>query len=232
MATRPGNLKADVDNRITIGAWVNQRLKANPRAYRIPCNDVLDIYIVRDFLDAAECADLIAQIDANNEPSKVLSFNGDPEFRTSHSCNVNPQDPTVIKVETKLTRLTGIEPAYGETIQGQRYQVGQQFKAHYDFFHKGEAYWDEMMKTGGQRTWTAMVFLNEVEGGGETNFPHASVKVTPRRGNLLAWNNMDLIGQPNSHALHQGCPVSAGTKYIITKWFRERPWTYSEVETY
>jgi prolyl 4-hydroxylase len=232
MATQPGKAKNDVDYRITLGAYVNARLQVNPKAFRIPCNNVLDIYIVRDFLDERDCREMIALIDRDNEPSKLLSYNGDPEFRTSHSCNVDPGDPIVQRVEGKLTNLMGIEPIHGETIQGQLYTVGQQFKPHYDFFHKTEAYWQEMVRSGGQRTWTAMVFLNDVEGGGETHFPSASVKVTPKRGNLLCWNNMDLIGEPNSYALHQGMPVTAGTKYIITKWFRERPWTYTDVATY
>lgn len=232
MASQPGRATNDHDYRISIGAYVNARLQVNPKAFRIPCNNLLDIYIVRDFLDVRDCSELIALIDANNEPSKLLSYNGDLEFRTSHSCNVDPNDPTVLRVEAKLTSLLGIEPVHGETIQGQRYQVGQQFKPHYDFFHQGESYWEEMMRTGGQRTWTAMVFLNDVDGGGETNFTHAAAKVTPRRGNLLCWNNMNGIGEPNSYAMHQGMPVTAGTKYIITKWFRERPWVYTDEQAY
>jgi prolyl 4-hydroxylase len=43
---------------------------------------------------------------------------------------------------------------------------------------------------------------------------------------------MDAIGQPNTFAMHQGCPVTAGTKYIITKWYRERPWAYTDVQAY
>ncbi len=232
MATQPGRATNDVDYRITLGAYVNARLQMNPRAFRIPCNNLLDIYIVRDFLDERDCREIMALIDANNEPSKLLSYNGDQEFRTSYSCNVDPTDPTVLRVEGKITSLMGIDTTHGETIQGQRYEVGQQFKPHYDFFHKGEAYWEDMMRSGGQRTWTAMVFLNDVEGGGETNFTHAAAKVTPRRGNLLCWNNMDGIGQPNTYAMHQGCPVTAGTKYIITKWYRERPWAYTETQVY
>ena len=50
-----------------------------------------------------------------------------------------------------------------------------------------------MERTGGQRTWTAMVFLNVPGDGGETCFPGVGVKVTPRLGNLLIWNNMDSI---------------------------------------
>ena len=232
MANQPGRSASDVEYRITLGAYVKARLQVNPKAFRIPCNNLLDIYIVRDFLDERDCRELIALIDRDNEPSKLLSYNGDQEFRTSYSCNVEPSDPTVLRVEGKITSLMGIDPKHGETIQGQRYQVGQQFKPHFDFFHYGEAYWEEMMRTGGQRTWTAMVFLNDVEGGGETNFTNCAAKVTPRRGNLLCWNNMDAIGQPNSFAMHQGCPVTAGTKYLITKWYRERPWTYTGPATY
>ncbi|MGE0178183.1 MAG: prolyl hydroxylase family protein, partial [Sphingomonas sp.] len=136
------------------------------------------------------------------------------------------------QVEGKIGQLTGIDPALGETIQGQRYGVGQQFKPHHDFFYSDQAYWEAMEASGGQRTWTAMIFLNTPEEGGQTAFPAAGVKVTPRPGNLLAWNNMDPEGQPNLHSLHQGMPVLAGAKYVITKWYRERPWSYSSIVTY
>jgi prolyl 4-hydroxylase len=232
MATQPGRARNDVDYRITLGAYVNSRLQVNPKAFRIPCNNVLDIYIVRDLLDERDCREMIDLIDADNEPSKLLSNNGDPEFRTSHSCNVDPLNETVKRVENKITGLMGIDSTHGETIQGQRYLVGQQFKPHFDFFHQTESYWEEMQRTGGQRTWTAMVFLNDVEAGGETHFQNAAVKVTPKRGNMLCWNNMDGIGQPNNYTMHQGMPVKAGSKYIITKWYRERPWAFTDVPTY
>ena len=54
MATQPGRATTDVDYRITLGAYVNARLQVNPKAFRIPCNNLLDIYIVRDFLDERE----------------------------------------------------------------------------------------------------------------------------------------------------------------------------------
>jgi len=221
----------EVDYRITLGAWISERLQRNPSAFRIPCPS-LDIFIVRDFLGAKDCDELIGLIDQDRQPSQLLSATPDPEFRTSDSCNLNPYDEVVERTENKLTELIGIDPVQGETVQGQRYAVGQQFKAHYDYFHEGEPYWSEMIRSGGQRTWTAMIFLNDVEGGGETFFEHAAVKVTPRRGNLLAWNNMDATGQPNRFAMHQGNPVTAGTKYIITKWYRERTWTWTSAQPY
>jgi len=222
---------SEVDYKIRIGAEVSERLLANPTAFKIP-SDVLDIFIVREFLNEAECAQLIEMIDAARVPSQLLAPAADPEFRTSESCNLDPTNGFIRSIEKKLTALLGIDPFFGETIQGQRYAVGQQFKPHHDFFYSDQAYWEDMMKSGGQRTWTAMMFLNEPEGGGETFFPEAQIKVTPRTGNLLAWNNMNAIGEPNESSLHQGLPVTEGVKYIITKWHRERLWGYSDAPTY
>lgn len=209
--------------RAQIGPWVSHRLSKTPGAMKLPSSD-LDIFVVRNFLTDRECAELIARIEVTRQPSQVLGPIVDPEFRTSESCNMSPADPMVQQVEDKITTLMGIDPAHGETIQGQRYAVGQQFKPHHDFFYTDQPYWQEMEPVGGQRTWTAMMFLNEPEAGGQTFFPNANIKVSPRRGNLLAWNNMDKDGEPNPASLHQGCPVEAGVKYVITKWYRERPW--------
>jgi hypothetical protein len=30
-------------------------------------------------------------------------------------------------------------------------------------------------------------------------------------------------GDLNRNSMHQGSPVMAGTKYVVTKWYRERP---------
>ena len=162
----------------------------------------------------------------------MLQPTEDPDYRTSESCNLAAWDPLVRQIENKLVHLLGIDSELGETIQGQRYAVGQQFKPHHDFFYPNTVYWDEMMRTGGQRTWTAMAFLNTPEDGGQTNFPKAKIKVAPVAGNLLVWNNLDAAGEPNNYTLHEGMPVLAGTKYIITKWHRERPWIASGLHNY
>jgi prolyl 4-hydroxylase len=222
---------AEAEHRIRIGREVRDRLARAPGAMKIPSED-LDLFVVRDFLGEAECGALIAEIDAHRIPSQVLAPTGDPEFRTSESCNLNPFDPMVQAIEAKIAGLTGIDPSHGETIQGQRYAPGQQFKLHHDFFHTDQPYWEEMERSGGQRTWTAMVFLNQVEAGGQISFDNAAIRVTPRTGNLLAWNNLDAAGEPNYFSMHRGMPVIAGVKYVITKWHRERPWSITGVQTY
>ena len=63
-----------------------------------------------------------------------------------------------------------------------------------------------------------------MEEGGATWFPQAGIKVAPRRGLMLIWNNMNPDGTPNELTIHEGMPVVEGVKYIVTKWFREGRW--------
>jgi prolyl 4-hydroxylase len=222
---------SEVDYKIAIGTWLCRRLERNPNAHRIP-SGVLDIFIVRDALGADICRKLVALIDQDLIPSGLLAPVDDPEYRTSESCNLNPHDPLVAQAEAAIQAVIGIDPVHSETIQGQRYSLGQQFKAHHDYFDPNADYWPELERTGGQRTWTAMVFLNDPESGGETCFPDANIKVAPRRGNLLTWNNLDGEGWPNVYSRHQGLPVTGGVKYIVTKWYRERRWIESPPPEY
>jgi len=215
--------------RVSVRNHVIEQLRGNPSAFQLPASN-LDMFTVREFLTREECDGLITLIDQGKQPSTVLGESDDPDYRTSESCNLDPANPLVRQIEGRITELMGIAPDHGETIQGQRYAVGQQFKAHHDFFYTSESYWEREDLVGGQRTWTAMMFLNQPEAGGQTYFEKAGVRISPRPGNLLCWNNLDPAGEPNMFSLHQGLPVEAGVKYIITKWFRERRWGASPAE--
>jgi prolyl 4-hydroxylase len=219
----PGESSADAWIRSEAAQRVREELVDSHRAVRLPARD-LELYVVRDFLNARQCAALVAIIDADRIPSPVVADNPVPAFRTSETCYLYPTEPVVAAIGRSLDQLTGIDPVHGETLQGQRYAVGQQFKPHHDFFHTDQAYWPEQAASGGQRTWTAMAFLNEPEAGGRTAFPTAGITITPRTGNLLIWNNLDAFGMPNQASLHEGMPVEQGLKYVLTKWYRERPW--------
>lgn len=210
-------------DRSEIGAFVRDRLAAVPGINRLPIS-ALDMFVLRNFLSDQECDALIDMIDSNRKPSRLMSDSPDPNFRTSETCNLDRNNVIVSGVETKLTSLLGVASKYGEILQGQRYSVGQQFKPHHDYLRTTGPYWVRQEKIGGQRTWTAMIFLNVPEQGGETYFPLADVRLPPRRGSLVTWNNLDAAGEPNALTLHQGMPVIAGVKYIITRWYRERPW--------
>ena len=209
--------------RALAGLQTAARLDANPKVKRAKI-DGAQFYYHADFLTPEQCEDLVAIIDANRRPSTLLSDNPDRTFRTSDSCDMDRWSPFVRPIDESIAGLLGIDPDRGETMQGQRYAPGQQFRAHHDYFHPTESYWAKVSQQGGQRTWTAMIYLNDVEEGGATWFPQAGIKVSPKRGLLLAWNNMKPDGSPNELTLHEGMAVGAGVKYIVTKWFREGSW--------
>ncbi|MEM1132654.1 MAG: 2OG-Fe(II) oxygenase [Pseudomonadota bacterium] len=216
-------LKSNTRKLTKLGKQVSDRLNRNPRVYRFE-TDKAQVYSMCGFLPADDCRMLMRMIDQDAVPSTLYDASEDTEFRTSSSCNFPRYDPDIARITQRIAGLLGIDVGYGETIQGQRYQVGQQFKMHHDFFHERTSYWEREMNRAGQRTWTAMVYLNQPEGGGETHFPHLGFGVAPQTGTLLTWNNLSPEGKPNGYTAHIGAQVTAGTKYIITNWFRERPW--------
>ena len=191
---------------------------------RIP-SPKLTLLVRRDFLSPELCAALIAQIDAVRRPSTIANATGDAGFRTSETGDLDADDPVVREVEAAITALTGLDPAHGEPLQGQRYAVGQEFKGHTDYFEPNGADFERYCSVAGNRTWTVMIYLNEPEAGGATRFKAIDKIVQPETGKLLAWNNRRPDGTLNPATIHHGMKVRAGVKYVITKWFRELEWT-------
>ena len=202
---------------------ITRRILSQPGVQRVP-SPKLDLFLARDFLDAATCAALVEQIDAVRRPSTIADPNGDSAFRTSETGDLFGGDPLVQAVEARFTAFTGLDPIFGEPLQGQRYAVGQEFKGHTDYFEPSGADFQRYCAVAGNRTWTLMVYLNTPEAGGATRFKAVDKIVQPETGKLVAWNNRRADGSPNPATLHQGMKVRAGTKYVITKWYRERPW--------
>lgn len=213
----------DQDSLRRMGKYVRERLDADPKVYRVE-TEKADLFAVGDFLTPTECQQLCLMVDASARPSSLHELGYDSGFRTSYSGDLDPRDDFVKTISKRIDRLLGVKGVVGEAIQGQRYEPGQQFKPHNDWFYTSESYWEGEKKRGGQRSWTTMVFLNDVEEGGDTHFTDIGIKIEPKTGVLLAWNNALPDGRPNEATIHAGTPVVKGTKYIITKWYRTRPW--------
>lgn len=208
---------------IRVGDAVRKRLAADPSVQKVPVEQA-EIWAVSQFLSPAECQQLVAMIDVVAKPSRVFDHGYGANFRTSYSGDVVRSDPFVRMVERRIDDLLGMPHDNGETIQGQRYLPGQEFKPHMDWFFSKASYWKDEAKRGGQRCFTAMVYLNEVEEGGTTDFTRIGVSIPPQQGAMIIWNNARPDGVLNDDTMHCGMPVVRGVKYVITKWYRTRKW--------
>lgn len=209
----------------TPGTSSATQLLAFPGVRRVP-SARLELFDRPGFLRSELCRDLIRLTDKDRRPSTLADPNGDTYFRTSETCDFEVDEPAVIELEQLLFALNGIDPAYGEPVQGQRYEVGQEFKPHTDYFEPGGVDFERYTAVAGQRTWTFMIYLNAPEAGGATRFKAIDKTFRAETGKLLAWNNRRPDGTCNPATLHHGMKVRKGVKYVITKWYRERPWAW------
>lgn len=205
---------------------VGARVASREGMQRVP-HPKIELFQGRQFLTPGHCAELIALIDKDRRPSTIADANGDDYFRTSETCDLSAEEPAVQRLEEAFLALNGIDPKLGEPVQGQRYDVGQEFKAHTDYFTPGGSDYEKFCADSGQRTWTFMIYLNEVEAGGATRFKVIGKTFQPEVGKLLCWNNRRPGSEDvNPNTLHHGMKVRKGVKYVITKWYREGEWPW------
>ena len=180
---------------------------------------------IENFITSEEAKYLMNMIDRYANRSMVTAggdqMNTVSAARTSYTSNLVANDPTVESLHKRIAKYLG-EPLHkGESLQGQRYEEGQYFTSHTDYF-TGESY-DKNCLSSGNRTYTFMLYLNDNFEGGTTNFPHLNKEIKPKSCKAIVWNNLQQ-GVPNEYMTHSGEKVTKGTKYIITSWWRENSW--------
>ena len=184
-------------------------------------NDHIRLFALPRFLTPAQCQALCDIIQKKRRPSEVVK-GGEPNVRTSTTCDMYLKQHAIVdEVDALICDRMGFLNTECEIMQGQHYEIDQHFSAHCDYFADPKT--DSQFETRGGRTWTFMVYLTPVAEGGETEFTKLGFKFTPEPGTALVWCNLDARGRPNPQTEHRGHPVRAGTKVILTKWFREIP---------
>ena len=189
-----------------------QRLSSSP-----------DVVIFRQAAPPEVCEYVIAHSASRLGPSLVY----DPQearmvrdpLRTSATASLSPidLDLAMIALNRLMCAAAGCEEANGEFLSVLNYAPGQQYRPHFDCIPPGPDF-----DRSGQRAKTALLFLNDDYGGGETHFTEIDLKVRGRRGDILVFSNLDASGAVDRTARHAGLPVTSGAKWLASKWFRTK----------
>ena len=123
------------------------------------------------------------------------------------------------RIEARIARLLDWPLENGEGLQVLRYMPGAEYKPHHDYFDPAKAGTPAIVKRGGQRVGTLIMYLNTPEKGGATVFPDVALEVAPIKGNAVFFSYDR--PHPITRTLHGGAPVIAGEKWVATKWLRE-----------
>ena len=182
------------------------------------------VIVLGGLLSDEECDALIAAAKPRLARSlTVATKTGGEEInadRTSNGMFFGRGENEVVRcLENRIARLFAWPVENGEGLQILHYRPGAEYKPHYDYFDPKEPGTPAILKRGGQRVGTVVVYLSEPAKGGGTTFPDVGLVVAPKRGNAVffSYDSPD----PSSRTLHGGAPVVEGEKWIATKWLRE-----------
>ena len=183
------------------------------------------VVVLGNLLSAEECDALIESARPQLARSLTVATKTggeelNPDRTSSGTFFVRGQTPEVARIEARIARLLNWPIENGEGLQVLHYRPGAEYKPHYDYFDPDEPGTPTILKRGGQRLATLVMYLSEPARGGGTTFPDAGLEVAPVRGNAVFFNYDR--PHPSTRTLHGGAPVIEGDKWVATKWLRER----------
>lgn len=189
-----------------------------------------NIVLFANLLSHNECDALVEMSRPHLQPSRVVnSERGSFDLRDSRTSSgtyfSRGATPLISAIEARITRLLGVGEARGEPMQILNYQVGAEYRPHFDFFDPKRPGNHGVLSSGGQRVGTLIMYLNEVESGGSTVFPRIGLDVLPQKGAGLFFSYTSDTGELDQQTLHGGSPIIAGEKWIATKWLRMQEYT-------
>lgn len=222
LAAIKGNLKAQLD---AIIPTLNELTELTPFSYgglKLE-SDVADIKTVENVFSVAESDYLINVAAAKLKPAKVVQADSTielGEIRTGMTASLGQMlDVTVDWLMQRVADVIDIPLNRSETPSVIRYQPGEMYKQHGDYLPD-----DSILiakDIGGQRSHTALVYLNESFTGGETNFNLLNKSVQPATGKLLTFSNINSDSKPLIESQHTGEAVNSGEKWLLSLWFRQ-----------
>lgn len=211
-----------MDNKIskeqTIFNHIGNKIKTEDREINIVARlEEPLIVVLENVLSDEECDGLIELSKDKMNRSKIGVTHVVNEIRTSSSMFFEENEYDIItKIEKRISTIMNIPVEHGEGIQILKYTPGQEYKAHFDFFTSSST------AAKNNRISTIILYLNDVEHGGETFFPKLNFSVSPRKGMAVYFEYFYNDKNLNELTLHGGAPVITGEKWVATQWMRRQ----------
>lgn len=182
------------------------------------------VVVFGGLLSDEECDAMVAQSEARLARSETVAAKDSGSevnaARTSEGMFFERGENELIRrIEARLAALINWPVDHGEGLQVLRYRPGAEYLPHYDYFDPGMSSTPAILKRGGQRVGTLVMYLNSPAAGGATIFPDIGLDVLPVKGNAVFFSYDR--PQPQTLTLHGGAPVREGEKWVATKWLRE-----------
>ena len=145
-----------------------------------------------------------------------------------------PNNSIELAILERLTANTvGMSIQYAEPAVVLRYLPGQYYKWHFDHIFPHNDQIAAEIAQHGQRVKTGLVNLNEGFVGGETEFKEPYHQVSATHGQIITFDNVDSNGERLIASLHRGCEIVSGEKWVMTLWFRDKPfWLRNSLMTF
>jgi len=218
------DIQGDVDWR-ALAASIDLTPFVSP-IVRMPEREEPPIWLVENLLEPWICDYVIAMSAPVLTRGKVLDETGGESVRQERSntvMNFGLVDSDVILelVNLRLAAAAGMPPENAEALGVLHYAVGERYAPHVDYIPETLQN-AEQLRLRGQRVRTLLVYLNDGFEGGATEFPHLKVAYKPPRGCALIFDSVKQDGSVDPMTLHAGASPTAGQKWVISKWFRNK----------
>lgn len=175
------------------------------------------VVVLGNVLSDEECDELIKLSKDRMHRSKIGETREVNELRTSSGAFIEEsENEIVVRIENRVSSIMNIPIEHAEGLQILQYIPGQQYKAHYDFFSSTSK------AANNNRISTLVMYLNDVEEGGETFFPKLNFSVSPKKGMAVYFEYFYTDQTLNELTLHGGAPVITGEKWVATQWMRKQ----------
>ncbi|WP_042168658.1 2OG-Fe(II) oxygenase [Paenibacillus gorillae] len=200
----------------TIFDHAGNTIKTDDREIRILAKYEAPLVVVLgNVLSHEECDELIYNSREQLQHSKIVGDHVGNPIRTSSGVFCE-QNETIRRIEKRFSQIMNIPIEHGDGLQVLLYTPGQEYQPHYDFFSESSR------ASANNRISTLVMYLNDVEEGGETAFPMLNISIFPNKGMAVYFEYFYNDHELNDYTLHAGTPVIKGEKWVATMWMRRQ----------